>query len=133
MERRHTDRVTLFRPADILCVVAVLLSAILLFILAGKAFGTPAENAFLTVDADGEIARYPLYENTEFTVISNGISVTVCISEGSAYVSDSECRDGVCRTMGKISLTGQTVICAPARFSMTVSGEEDAEHDAIIR
>lgn len=125
----------LFKALDIFCILAVLLVSALLFFAARSCFFDPAQDTHLSINADGRTYTLPLDTDRTETVCSGGITLTVCISDGAAWVEASTCPDHVCSSMGKISRAGQTVVCVPAGFSMTVvtrgsSGE--VTPDAIV-
>ena len=53
----------------------------------------------------------------------------VKVRDGEVYVTDSDCPDKVCENTGKISKSGESIICVPNRISIEISGE--AENDVI--
>jgi hypothetical protein len=65
---------------------------------------------------------YPLSQNDCFEIVSQGITLSVVIEDGAAYVKESTCPDGVCRSTRSISKSGETVLCAPAGVTLTVRG-----------
>ena len=134
MANKSSIQLKLFRAADILCVLAVILISVILFLIAFKLFSpTASEAAILTVDANGTLSEYSLSDDASYSFQSNGITVEIHISDGQAYIFSSECADGVCRSMGKISRNGQIIVCAPAHFSMYVTSSKGGEYDAVIR
>ena len=68
--------------------------------------------------------EYALDTDRKITVTSNGITLEVVIRNGAAYVRESECEDGVCRASGKISRSGESIVCAPAGVRLLVKGGE---------
>lgn len=68
---------------------------------------------------------YPLSEDARFEVLSGGIRLIVVIEDGAAYVEHSDCPDGVCRASGRISKSGETILCAPAGVTLSVRGGGD--------
>lgn len=50
----------------------------------------------------------------------NGIELTVIVSDGSVYVEKSECSDKICVKKGRISDSGDTIVCLPARVVVEV-------------
>ena len=53
----------------------------------------------------------------------------VRVKNGEVYVTDSDCPDKVCENTGRISKSGESIICVPNRISIEISGE--AENDVI--
>ncbi len=82
-----------------------------------------------TIKVDGEVAETVLldsdYENTV-----NGVSIAV--QNGEIFVKDSNCSDKVCSRSGKISKSGESIICAPNRVSIEIDGENDNLPDAVV-
>ena len=90
------------------------------------------EGAYVVVSIDGgEVCRYSLSEDGEFTL--NGGTNTLVISGGKAYISEADCPDGLCVSQGKISRTGQTVVCLPNRVMLRIVGAEDADVELEVR
>ena len=74
--------------------------------------------------------EYSLLQNQRLTVESNGIRLEIVIENGEAYVAHSECPDGVCVAGGRISKSGQSLLCAPAGIRLYVKGG-DADVDFV--
>ncbi|MBQ8387599.1 MAG: NusG domain II-containing protein [Clostridia bacterium] len=66
---------------------------------------------------EGELSR-----DHRFELENNGIKLTVVIDNGEAWVEESGCADGVCVNSGRISRSGQSIICAPAGVVISVGG-----------
>ncbi len=107
------------RPLDGVICLAVLLLAVLLLCLP-LLQGTGAE---LAITVDGETVQYPLAEDKELTLSSNGHTLTVRIAEGQAWVESSTCPEGICRRTGKIFRAGESILCSRADVLLTVLGE----------
>ncbi len=105
-------------PWDLIAAGIVLLVAVALFCVPL----TAKSGAYLEVTTPEGSALYALSEQRELEVTSNGVTLHILIENGSAYVSESSCPDGVCVASGRISRAGQTVLCAPAGILLTVKG-----------
>ena len=129
---KTTEKPNLFRKADIICIAASVLLA-LLFLLSFRIVFPDSDNARLKVVTEDTTEYYSL--NTEKTVelTSNGLKVTVKIENGEAWIESSTCPDGICRTMGKISKNGQISVCAPAKVAISIESESEVETDAVAR
>jgi len=130
---RNSRKIALFRYTDILC-IAITVAMALIFLLFARIIFQNKNASVLAIEANGSTEYYSLNEDRTVEIKSEGFSLTVTIAEGSAYISHSDCPDGICKTMGKISKNGQIAICAPARVAISVNsenGEEDT--DAITR
>lgn len=104
---------------DWIAFAAVLLLAALLAILP---LLTARTGALLVVTTPEGEMLYPLSQNDCFEIVSQGITLSVVIEDGAAYVKESTCPDGVCRSTRPISKSGETVLCAPAGVTLTVRG-----------
>ena len=57
-----------------------------------------------------------LSKNNTITLEHN----TVCIEGGKAYMEDSDCKNRICINTGKISKSGETVVCLPNRVIIEI-------------
>ena len=115
--------------ADIILICILLVLALSVFLVVEL---TRREGAYVVVSIDGgEVCRYSLSEDGEFLL--NGGTNTLVISGGKAYISQADCPDGLCVSQGKISRTGQTVVCLPNRVMLRIVGAEDADVELEVR
>ena len=109
--------------ADIILICILLVLALSVFLVVEL---TRREGAYVVVSIDGgEVCRYSLSEDGEFTL--NGGTNTLVILGGKAYISEADCPDGLCVSQGKISRTGQTVVCLPNRVMLRIVGADEAD------
>ena len=109
--------------ADVLLICALLAVALSVFLITELSRGEGAE---VVVSIDGEeVARYPLDEDGEYSL--NGGTNIMVVSEGEAYIREASCPDGLCVGQGRISRTGQTVVCLPNRLMLEIVGAEDPD------
>lgn len=108
----------------VLCVCVFALALFFLFV----PFLSEVEAETVEISGDSGKASYPLDEDREITVESNSHSLTVVIENGEAYVSHSDCTDGICKSTGRISKAGESIICVPARAVVTVIGESEVDY-----
>ena len=74
------------------------------------------------VSVDGEIiGEYSLSENCEYS-LSGGTNILV-IENGFAYIKEANCKDKICVNTGKISHTGQRIVCLPNKLLVEVLGD----------
>ena len=57
--------------------------------------------------------------------------VVVCCENGEIYIKESDCPDKVCVRSGRISKSGESIICAPNRVAIKISGENGKLPDAM--
>ena len=93
------------------------------------------DGSVLVVEHDGEVlARVQTAELLEVERLTfeteNGV-VTVCVSSDGAWIESSDCPNRQCVHSGKITQSGQSVICLPMRFSIYFTKEGNGEPDGI--
>lgn len=116
-----------FSSGDVAVIVAVLLLAVLLFLLP-VLFSRDGSRLVIRTP-EGE-QSYALGEDRVLSVVSGGYTLTVEILDGRARVRDADCPDGVCRRTGWITKAGETVVCAPAGVRLLIVGTGGGEDDA---
>ena len=104
---------------DIALILILLIVALSVFIIM-RACARESEYVVVRVDGE-EVCRYLLSEEGEYSL--NGGSNILVISDGKAYVSSADCPDKVCVRTGKISLSGERIVCLPNRVEIFVEGE----------
>ncbi len=110
---------------DIIIVLIVLLIGVGgIIILNSRQVGKTA-----TVRVDGELVE-TVSLDSDFKKNING--VIVAVEDGEIFVKDSNCPDKVCQRSGKISKSGESIICAPNRVSIEIEGESDDLPDAVV-
>ncbi len=113
---------------DVLLVAAILILTVLLFLL--PLFKESAEQAEIVIADSGEVKKISLLKNETYDIESRGVSLTVAVLDGEVFVSESDCKDGFCKSTPPISRAGQSIVCAPAGVVVRIVGE-GAEVDAV--
>ncbi len=100
--------------------IVIVITLILLSVL----FLTPKNKGNYAVVRLGaiETARYPLSENIQTDILSNGINRLV-IENGEAYVSSADCKTQVCVKSGAIKNVGETIVCLPHNLIIEIISE----------
>lgn len=99
-------------------VVAAAVAALILWLCLRQDGGT------VRISVDGkETAEYPLSQNREIAIDELGHN-TLIIKDGYAYISDADCPDQLCVKQGKISQSGQSIICLPHKLVVEIIGGE---------
>ncbi len=119
----------LFGHADILAYLFVIL-AVIVMIIASNTRTAPQKVIVMCGETETE---YPLSEDRTLKIENCGTELTVIIKDGAVYVESSTCRDGVCKNTGRITKTGQIIICAPATVAIRIEGDKKEGYDAVIR
>ena len=83
--------------------------------------GAREPGASVVIFCENEIiAEYPLSTDGEYT-LNNGSNI-LTVKDGKAYMKYADCPDGLCKHQGKISRTGERIVCLPNRIMIEVQG-----------
>ncbi len=112
---------------DILLVLGLLLLCALIF---GVRLLNRKPGKAVTVERDGQvIAAYDLSENREerFSMGFDPEEYNVLVIEnGCAYVREASCPDQICVHHKKIEHEGESIVCLPHKFVVTIGEEGDS-------
>ena len=101
----------------------VLVIIVLVVSLAGLILVNSADKGkTATIKVDGEVVE-TLLLNEDTSVEFN--NVVIACENGEIYVKESTCTDKVCMRSGKISKSGEGIICAPNRVSIEIDGKSN--------
>ena len=106
---------------DIILVFALLCVGLFVFLIVilsredGLAVRVKAE--------DTTVGEFSLSEDGEYSL--NGGTNILVIKDGKAYMKEASCPDGLCKRQGKISHSGERILCLPNRVVVEVLGESD--------
>lgn len=101
----------------------VLVIVVLVVSLAGLILVNSADKGkTATIKVDGEVVE-TLLLNEDTSVEFN--NVVIACENGEVFVTESTCTDKVCMRSGKISKSGEGIICAPNRVSIEIDGKSD--------
>lgn len=125
MEKKKNNHLDL---VIIACMIAIGLFAMTIVLFVQK------DGEMVTVEVSGrEVASFPLSEDVTYVIDGkNGGTNTLMIKDGYAWVEEASCPDGLCRNMGKIHNSSQSIICLPNEVVIRITGGEDSEIDAVI-
>ena len=108
--------------ADLLIVAAVLLLAVAAFF---RFFPGGAQDgaavAVITVDGTA-VERLPLDQPAERSYSANGYTLRVVVENSTVRVAQANCPSQDCVHTGAISRAGQSIVCLPARLTVTIEG-----------
>lgn len=121
----------LFRKNDIYLIIALIF---LFLIISARFFLSQDNGSYVRVSIDGKYdVSFPLSKDIEYVIGGyNGGVNTLVISDGYAFIKDSSCPDHLCENMGKISKTGQSVICLPNRVVIEITGSDNEDEYDVI-
>ncbi len=111
------------KKADIrLILIVVVICAALFF----WRFFLEESGASVVIEVNGEV--YGTYSLGKDQTIKINDTNVLTISDGTAYMSEANCPDGLCINQGRISSNGEMIVCLPNRIVVQVS-DADAEND----
>lgn len=118
-----------FKYGDIVVIALVLVLAALL----ATAFANSGSAEYFYIKTDTQTFEHPLALDASYTVVSNGITLTLEVADGTVAVVDSECDDKICVRSGCIKNVGESIVCLPARAIVGIKDSEVSEHaDAVV-
>ena len=115
--------------------LAILLAVVTVFLVVYERTGTRADaGACVRVTVDGSVyGTYALGEEQEIPIVQDGVTTNVLtIRDGRADMTEADCPDKLCVSQGKISRSGQTIICLPNKIMVTIKGGK-REYDGIAQ
>ena len=122
-----------FKKPDIIIYVTVLALLIASFFIWGRVQGDTGDYIVVSVNGN-EMMRLPLSIDTEKKVEGfSGLSCTICIKDGEASVTEADCPDKLCAEHSPISRSGESIVCLPARITLTIQGTENSGVDGVAR
>ena len=101
-------------------------------------FGQPARSAgvYADITLDGNLyKRVPLtahHGHEELVLRTDYGSNTVVIEDETIAITDADCPDHLCVSMGKASRPGDTLVCLPHKLVIEVKSSGDAPAPDII-
>jgi hypothetical protein len=102
--------------SDLILIICLLLVALGAFFILRAARET-GEYAVVYVGNE-EVARYSLSQDGEYT-LGDGSNV-LTVKEGKAYMTYADCPDKLCINQGKISLSGERIVCLPNKIMIEI-------------
>lgn len=119
------------RKADIILVASLVLIALVFYIV--LQFVVKKDGETVVIKVDGTV-RYelPLDKDTDLTVEGyQGGSNQIIIKDKSVRMFEADCPDKICVHTGKITKTGETIVCLPHRVVVEINGKQ--KHvDAVV-
>ncbi len=100
-------------------ILIVVLVFVILFCFLFPLFQSGGKIAVVTVGGE-TVCRLPLRTDITETVTTKGGFNTVVIQKGACYISSADCRDGICIHRGRISKTGESIVCLPHQLIVEI-------------
>lgn len=114
---------------DFVIIIVLLLGAGLSWILINNFYYS--QGNYVEISVDGELEKtLSLDKDTVYQIKTKKFKNIIEIKDGQVYMKEADCPDHLCVKQGKISKSGQTIICLPHKIIVTVISDNDAEVDA---
>lgn len=113
----------LFRKADLVLVILIIVPVLIYFYLSYRNTG----KLVAEISVDGKVVEtVDLSKADERRVYTPDTSpkVVIVAENGSIFFENSECEDKICVSAGKLNKKGDTAICLPARTVISVVGSD---------
>lgn len=110
------------RKHDIILGLILLSVALILFVIDLTNVSSDTGNKKVVVSVDGKkMAEYPLEKDATYELSGSHLGTnTLVIKSGKAYISEANCPDKQCMKQGKISRTGEMLVCLPNRVVVKI-------------
>ena len=103
----------------------VILAGVILLLFLYQHFAG-SKGSYILVTQNGEkIGEYSLLENHSYN--------TIVIENGQVWIDQADCPDKLCVKQGKISKSGQSIICLPHKLTILVQADSKQEYDAVVQ
>ncbi len=89
-------------------------------------FRTPGDSVQIYVD-NKFAYQFDLAENGLFDISTSYGSLELKISDRSAWILNSTCPAKICKKMGKISSSNQSIVCLPNRVLICIKGKKNKQ------
>ena len=126
--KRMFDRVIMTK-ADMALIAVILAAAAAVFLFL---FLFSEEGSSVVISRGGEeIGRYSLQEDSRIPLSDEEGENLLIIEDGTAWMEEADCPDGLCVRQGKISGSGESIICLPHELVVTIEGHQEQEENAV--
>lgn len=119
------------RKRDVIFIIGLLVLSVAAYVVVQL---THHGGQFVTVTVDGvTTGRYSLSQNITFSVNGyEGGYNNVVIKDGAVYLENADCPDKLCVKTGRISKTGETIVCLPHRVVVEITGGDSTGDGDVI-
>lgn len=121
----------IIRKADIYLFLALMLAAVLLFII--PVLSRKQSAGQVVIRCDGEIyGTYDIQEDQKITIQNGYNENIVMIQDGKVWMESASCKNQICVQEGMIERPGQTIVCLPNRVTVEITGVGDEQDVDVI-
>lgn len=117
----------IIKKADIVLIILLLVAGLAssFFLATGSARGTKA-----IVTVDGKV--YGTYSLAENRTVDLKVGNILSINDGYVYMKKATCTGHDCVNQGKISKTGERIVCLPHKVIVEIKGGK-SEYDSVSK
>ena len=117
---------------DFIAIAIVIILSAVGFLLLN--FGRARGSEVVITAGGSEYGTYPLSEDKVIEIKSDVGLNTVVIENGSVYMKDADCPDRYCVKQGKVTGSGDSIICLPHKLVVEVkSSDGENTIDAVAK
>lgn len=110
---------------DILLILVILLIGVILLLYT---YLGEQKQPLIVVRVDGKVVQqFSLDDSLQYQIEGIGGTNTLCIADGSVWLTEADCPDQICVQTGKIRYAGQSIICLPHKVVVEIKEAEDEE------
>lgn len=120
------------KKKDFVIAGIVLMLAGILALVFHFAGGNPGGKVQIKVDGK-VVGTYALAEAQSIPIDTRYGHNLLVIEGGEAHMEESDCPDHYCEDQGRISKTGQTIVCLPHKLVAEVTAGEDTDVDVLVK
>lgn len=124
----------LFSPWDLLIIGIIAAAAV--FFTVFLFFQGETSNAVACIKINGEVYREVSLSQTDeaqdIELENGGHHAVIHIENAKVSFLSSDCPDKLCVNQGTISKNGESIVCLPGRFSVSIISEQDNGLDAVV-
>jgi len=119
----------ILKTGDVVLIAVLVVSVILSFPLF-RLFSVRGELVSVSVNGR-EVNRFPLSENRDLSVQGPLGKSLIRVRDGKVWVTKAPCPQKICMKMGKISRSGEIIVCIPNRVFIKIEGKTEQNLDGI--
>ncbi len=128
------------KKKDIIFIGVLLAVALIAFFVVDRFIKKDGDKVVIKVD--GEVVKIINISNSQSIIVNGyeGGTNTVVIENGTVYMTEADCPDKICVNTGKISRTGETIVCLPHRVvveiessGITNEGDSNDSIDSVVK
>lgn len=120
---------------DIILVLSMVIIAAAAFLIIN--YAVKKDGRYAVIKVDGQEIKTLDLNREETTIEVNGYQGGVnriVIKDGKVSMTEADCPDELCVKTGKISRTGETIVCLPHRVVVEIKGsQKDDAVDSVVR